>query len=342
MAVKFDYIIGNPPYQESSAGEKISDASIYSSFMDSVYEVGDRVELITPARFLFDNGNTSSVWNQKMLNDTHFKVLFFEIDSSKVFPKPIDIKGGVAVHYRDVYKDFGCIGCFTAYPELNGILHKVIKHGDKSIMDIIYNQNKFNLEQLYTDYPDLRDVISSNGREKRLTSGCIGYSCFHIERESDNDVGVLGLENLKRVYRYVDRAYIDSSDSNLFKYKVIVPANNGSGAIGEVLSTPLIGEPLIGYTQTFISFGAYDDLYMAENTMKYIKSKFARTLLGVLKVTQNGKKPVWKYVPLQDFTSNSDIDWSASIPNIDRQLYRKYGLMQEEIDFIETHVKPME
>ena len=76
--------------------------------------------------------------------------------------------------------------------------------------------------------------------------------------------------------------------------------------------------------------------------MKYIKSKFCRTLLGVLKVTQNGKKPVWKYVPLQDFTPDSDIDWSKSISDIDQQLYKKYGLTPDEINFIETHVKEME
>lgn len=76
--------------------------------------------------------------------------------------------------------------------------------------------------------------------------------------------------------------------------------------------------------------------------MKYLKTRFCRILIGVLKVTQDCPARVFAFVPLQDFTSNSDIDWAASIPNIDRQLYRKYGLTQEEIDFIEKHVKAME
>ena len=75
--------------------------------------------------------------------------------------------------------------------------------------------------------------------------------------------------------------------------------------------------------------------------LKYIKTKFSRTLLGILKVTQHNHKGTWKYVPLQDFTPNSDIDWSQSIADIDRQLYRKYGLTDAEIEFIETHVKEM-
>ena len=140
--------------------------------------------------------------------------------------------------------------------------------------------------------------------------------------------------------------YQDNHD-NIYKYKVILPAANGSGAIGEVISTPLIGEPLIGepligYTQTFISIGAFDKLSEAENCMKYIKSKFCRTMLGILKITQTNAKDTWRHVPIQDFTDNSDIDWSKSIPEIDQQLYKKYDLSEDEINFIEEKVAPME
>ena len=75
--------------------------------------------------------------------------------------------------------------------------------------------------------------------------------------------------------------------------------------------------------------------------LKYLKSKFCRAMLSVLKVTQMNNKDVWKYVPLQDFTPTSDIDWSQSIPEIDQQLYAKYGLDESEIAFIESHVKEM-
>ena len=111
--------------------------------------------------------------------------------------------------------------------------------------------------------------------------------------------------------------------------------------MGEVLSTPLIGKPLIGFTETFISIGEVNTPCEAEAILKYVKSKFARTMLGILKITQDNTRPVWRLVPLQDFTSSSDIDWSKSISEIDEQLYAKYGLSQEEIDFVETHVKEM-
>ena len=121
-----------------------------------------------------------------------------------------------------------------------------------------------------------------------------------------------------------------------------MPKSNGSGAIGEVLSTPLCGQPLCGHTQSFISIGAFNTQQEAESCLKYIKSKFARACLGILKVTQDNKKSTWKYVPLQNFTAESDIDWSVSIKEIDQQLYKKYGLSNEEIAFIESHIREME
>ena len=108
------------------------------------------------------------------------------------------------------------------------------------------------------------------------------------------------------------------------------------------MSTPLIGEPLIGFTEVFISVGETDSYEEAVAILKYIKTKFARALLGVLKVTQNNPKETWNCVPLQNFTPNSDIDWTKSIPEIDQQLYKKYGLSDEEIKFIETKVQAMD
>lgn len=98
----------------------------------------------------------------------------------------------------------------------------------------------------------------------------------------------------------------------------------------------------MGFTETFISIGETDSKSEAEATLKYVKTKFARVMLGILKVTQNNAKPTWKYVPIQDFTKNSDIDWSKSIAEIDQQLYKKYGLSDEEIAFIEEKVQEME
>lgn len=140
---------------------------------------------------------------------------------------------------------------------------------------------------------------------------------------------------------WIKKKYITYPD-NFNKYKVMISKANGSGKFGEALSTPVIGDKKVGHTQSFISLGALDSKVEAENLEKYIKGKFSRCLLSILKTTQDITPYRWKYVPVQNFSDNSDIDWNKSIKEIDAQLYKKYGLLQEEINFIEANVKEME
>ena len=344
---KFDVVIGNPPYQIEAPGTSTSDKPIYHNFIDEAQKIGNQVELITPGRFLFNAGATPKQWNERMLNDPHFSVLMYEQKSADVFPNT-DIKGGVAVTYWNRFTELGPIITFTPFEELNSILRKVEGTHPNSLTKIIYNQTKFNLDNLYSKYPSYRKVIGSDGKDKRLRNNIFEkIDAFSELKKTDCDLEIKGLINNKRVSRYIERDVLDLDHENLFKWKVLVPRANGSGALGEVLSTPLIGQPLIGqpligHTQSFISIGAFDTEEEANAAMKYVKSKFARTMLGILKITQDNPPEKWKYVPLQDFTSNSDIDWSKSIPEIDQQLYKKYGLSPEEIKFIEIHVKEME
>ncbi len=338
--MKFDAVVGNPPYQESR--EDTSDAAIYHYFYDLAKETGKSYCLISPARFLFNAGQTPNEWNQKMLDDEHLKVLLYEQNSAKIFPNK-DIKGGLTIIYRSSNKKFGKIGVFTHFNELNSILAKVAHRTDfENILPAIHLQEKFNLKLLYQDHPYLQAKIGSQGREKRLTTSIFNMDeIFTDEATPNNQVKILGLIKNQRVYKFVNEKYLDEN-INLHKWKVILPKSNGSGALGEVLSTPLIGAPLIGYTQSFISIGAFDCEAEAAHCLKYVKSKFARTMLGVLKVTQDNNPPTWAYVPLQDFTENSDIDWSQPVADIDRQLYQKYGLNEEETAFIESRVKAMD
>ena len=150
----------------------------------------------------------------------------------------------------------------------------------------------------------------------------------------------MGLEDNKRTWRWISNKLLENHP-NLTKWKVILPKSNGSGAIGEVLSTPIVGEPFVGVTQSFITFGAFNSESEAEAALKYIKTKFCRALLGILKVTQDNSKETWKYVPLQDFTEHSDIDWKKSVEEIDKDLFKKYNLSPDEIDFIQSKIKQM-
>lgn len=345
--MKFDVVIGNPPYQEET--KDTSDKPIYNYFMSEAYKFADKVCFITPARFLFNAGKTPKKWNTKMLNDEHLKVAYYEQDSSNVFPNT-DIKGGVAITYRDAQKNFGKIGTFTHFEELNSALHKVLeKNKNSDFLDSLYystDSYKFS-QKMHQDFPEAKEKLSK-GHEKTVASSVLTSldNIFTENKKFENSFKFIGVIKNKRKWRYINSEYIEEHP-NLRKFKVMLPGSNGSGAIGEVLSTPLVGEPLVGeplvgHTQTFISFGAFDNREEAENLLKYIKTKFARTMLGTLKITQSNKKDTWRNVPLQNFTNNSDINWSQSIAEIDQQLYKKYGLSEKEIAFIEEKVREME
>ena len=317
--------------------------------MDAAYAVSDRVELITPARFLFNAGKTPKAWNQKMLNDPHIKVLWYRSTSASVFPGT-DIKGGVAVTYRDEMNLSGAIKIFTPHEELNSILKKVLTLEFSAFNSLIFAPESYRIsKKLHQDHPNAVAQLS-DGHMYDFTTNIFDRlpQVFFAEPPIDEHeyVGLMGRENNRRIIKWIRRDYVEPHE-NLDCFKVIIPKANGSGMLGEELSTPVIGQPVIGqpvigHNQTFISIGAFKTQFEAEACLKYVKSKFARTMLGTLKVTQDNKKSAWANVPLQDFTPASDIDWSKSIPEIDQQLYKKYGLSQEEINFIESHVKEME
>ena len=338
--MKFDAVVGNPPYQE--ALENTSDNPIYHLFMDTAYTITEKAILITPARFLFNAGKTPKDWNNKILNDKHFKVLSYYANSNEVFPN-VDIKGGVTITLRDANKDYGKIGAFTSSEELNSINEKVTSYSQfESITSIIHLQNKFILENLYLDFDNYKSIIGSNGRERRLTSPIFEQlDVFNNSNQSNDDIKIFGLIKNKRTYKWLNVKYLDAHQ-NLNKFKVLVPKANGSGKFGETLSSPFIAEPNTGFTFSYISFGAFDNIEESEAVLKYLKTKFTRTLLGVLKVTQDNLPNTWSKIPLQSFSKQSDIDWSKTISEIDQQLYKKYQLSPEEIAFIEENVQPMD
>ena len=339
--MKFDVVIGNPPYQEEAQGTSTKDMPIYHKFISESYKISKKASLITPARFLSNAGGTPKTWNQQMLNNQHVKVSFFEQKSGNVFPGT-DIKGGVAVTYYDTEQEFEPIEVFVPFIEMNSIRKKVIKKNFESIDQFVTNRGSYRYSDLiYTDFPNLMKRVS----DRRVASNAfekLPELFFDVKPEDGNEyIKIYGRFNNERVYKWFRKDYV-TCPSNFEKYKIILPKANGSGAIGEVLSTPVIGYPVIGYTETFISVGEFNSLEEAEACLKYIKSKFLRTMLGVLKITQDNTKAVWHYIPLQDFTVNSDIDWTQSVVDIDRQLYKKYDLSPEEIAFIETHVREMD
>lgn len=279
-----------------------------------------------------------------MLNDSHLKVLWYEPDSSKVF-NGVDIKGGVVITYHDAKKNFGAIGTFTTYSELNSILKKVTAHSNfSSFSTIVISRTAYRLTpKLHEDHPEAINQLSKGHAYDMATNifDRIPQIFFDSCPDDGNEyIQILGRKDNERKYKYVRRDYVNKV-KNLNKYKILLPSANGTGLFGETISQPILENPDVGNTETFIGIGFFDAKIEAFSALRYIKTKFVRALLGVLKVTQHITPEKWKYVPLQDFTAASDIDWSQDVAGIDRQLYAKYGLDEKEIDFIESHVKEM-
>ncbi len=141
--MKFDFVIGNPPYQKENADNN-RQPPVYDKFMNASYKIADYAELIHPARFLFNAGQTSKEWNEQMLNDKHFKVLHYENNSAKIFPGT-DIKGGVAITVHNNNKDYGAIKVFTVYQELNQIAKKVRATTTSYLSSCTYAKSSYKL-----------------------------------------------------------------------------------------------------------------------------------------------------------------------------------------------------
>ena len=343
----FDAVVGNPPYQIKR--DNTTDTSIYHIFMEVGFKVSDIATFITPGRYLFRAGDTPNDFNDRVLNDPHFSVVCYDRESTNFFSN-VEIKGGIAISMRNAKISLSPIRTYTNYPELNSILALVTSREDfVSITSIVRHQNKFDLDALYTEKPELRYKIGSKGTEKRFTTSIFSLSeVFNNKKQDPGEILVYGIiDGNSRVTRAINKKYV-AKHENIDLFKVIVPYSNGSGKLGEILSNPFVAGKDVGYTQSFISFGEFKEEKEAEAALKYLKTKFVRSLLGVKKVTQHNGKDTWEYVPIQDFSTSSDIDWSKTITEIDQQLYKKYGLDKptEEgydlVKFIEEKVMPMD
>lgn len=336
--MKFNAVVSNPPYQVG-----VNKEPLYHHFISIGMEIGDLGTLIHPGRFLFNAGKTPKAWNQKMLNDEHFKVVKYWKKSDEVFDA-VDIKGGVAVTMWDKQNVIGPIGTFVLHDELRTIQEKVESLGEESFSKIVYSRDLYQLtESFYKENPELEGRQSKGHRfDLGTTAFSLFPEVFSDEKPADNGYAlVVGRENDTRIAKWIKKEYLKLPD-NFESYKVIVPKSNGSGHFGESLSSPFVAAPFHAQNTTFLSIGKFDSIFEAEACLKYIKTKFVRCMLGILKVTQDNPKSVWAKVPLQKFTQQSDINWDLSIPELDAALYQKYNLTQNEIEFIESNVSAMQ
>jgi len=337
--MKFKAIVGNPPYQDERGNNRKE--PVYHLFYNSAFSLAPITTLISPARFLFGAGQTPDDWKHQMVTDPHLRVIHYFSDSTDVFDN-VEIKGGVAILFRDASSKIGPIGTYTPSSELQNIIRKVNPQADNSLMTIISSRGMYKFtEQMFSDFPQANNVQSAGSGLQVTPKSFNDMPYIYMNKANGDCVKILGRTGSNRLEKWVLRKYIKPNEY-LPKWNVLIAKASGTGTLGEILSMPLICEPMAGHTDTFLSIGKFDTQQEAQSCLNYIKTKFCRAMLGTLKVTQNMTRDTWANVPLQNFTAISDIDWSQSIANIDKQLYKKYHLSEDEKNFIENTVKPMD
>lgn len=354
--MKFDVVVGNPPYQENDNGKRedgsanASASPLYHHFFHLAQKVSnEKIELIFPARWLNGAGKGLGNFSKEMFKERHVRSLTLFKNSSYVFPNT-EIKGGVLYltyekeydgeaevtvfdkngekNQFNSYLDSAGAGVFIPFGELQSIYKKV---------DIKSNLSSSNVQMITSVLKPfgLRTDFFRNQKK-------YGLPDIYEMRRNDSDIEVIGLDKMKRVTRYVPADYpVPAGNELVEKWKVFGPYAYGSGEFGESAPNLLIGAPYQISTETFLAFGPFENKADSEAFKKYFETKFFRSMIGILKTTQHSTT-TYGFVPMQDFTANSDIDWTKSIPEIDHQLYKKYDLDQNEINFIEEKVKGME
>ena len=347
--MKFDVVIGNPPYQESTSGNKMS-RSIYQEFVKMAINLKPHyTAMIIPARWM---GGETGPYNElkgfcKYMKSGKNIRAFHDFPNSQDVFKDVDIKGGVCYflidqHYNEdrveyvltengeAHKSIRAFGnkindeIIIRFPELDSVVNK-INYDKGSIREIVSPRNPFGF---------ISDLFTKNNE---------GIERISTTRQKENDWEVLGLIKNKRTTRFIPYEALQSKYlKNAKSYKVLVPRANGSGAFGEVFSTPVLGTPVLISTDTFLQMGSFKTEAEASACLKYVKTKFFRAMVGVKKIAVFNYRDAFQFVPTQDFTSSSDVDWVKTVPEIDKQLYKKYNLTEKEIEFIEERVKPME
>ena len=345
--MKFDVIIGNPPYQMTfgiNGGNSSNAKSIYNLFIDSAIKLNPQyVCMITPSRWMTKTAQgIPEIWVDNMLDDNKFRIIHDYEDVADCFPG-ISLTGGVSYflwdkdyngkcqyyyhkkHDKEIfewydYLDAKGAGFIIRDPQAYSIIEKIeaidgtyYKDPDKNFSGLVSAKHFFDNSELltsnWTGYKDRKDEVYN-----------IKYY-VNVDRE--------------RTHRWIGLNQLPKNRGAKDLHKVFIPAANGS--MEYVLGKPFYGEPNSVCSQTFLVIG-YDPVKHnlseeeCQNIIKYIQTRFFRYLVSIKKKTQNGPRGVYQFVPLQDFSK----------PWTDAELYAKYGLDDKEIAFIESMIRPME
>lgn len=325
--MKFDVIVGNPPYQMTGGGGGTNDTPLYNVFVEEAIKLNPRyVNMIVPSRWMA-GGRGLEDFRASLLTDKRMTQLVDYTNAAKLFPG-VEIKGGVCYFLWDRDNPGGCAMTIVRGDEVHGpemrdlgefdilvrdsrslsILHKVIAKTEPSFSEFVSGDTPFGLPSNYRGY--------RKGTKKT------------------GDLRLLMNEGGARVEHWVDPEMVRKNTNLIKKWKVFVPkagSDGGQKLPDYVLGTPMIAGPGTVCSQTYLVIGPLDNEQEAERAYSYIQSRFARFLVSLRKISQDAMKSVYTWVPWQTW----DCTWT------DQKLYEKYGITREEQAYIESMVKEL-
>lgn len=332
--MKFNAIVGNPPYQVMDGGAQASAAPIYNHFVDIAKQTNPSyISMIMPARW-YSGGRGLDEFREQMLNDKHIARLDDCIAPESIFPGT-NIRGGICYFLRDIAYDnqsnlthvvthgkTGIINDTMRHLKIEGvptfirdasalsILSKVRSESDCFVVDIVSSLRPFGFRGYFVDdinYKDTPDILANP------------ILCYGKGRQ----IG------------YVERELIKMHTEWIDTWKVIIPrANNIGTELNDDNLNSFLGAPKTICTESYLVLGADKDYSktQCEHLSQYLSTKFARFMHSLAKSSQDATSKTFQFVPLQDFSE----------PWTDEKLYKKYNLSDEEISYIESLIKPME
>lgn len=323
--MKFDVIIGNPPYQLSDGGGRDSSATpLYHKFILQAKKLNPHyLSMIIPARW-YTGGKGLDEFRNEMLHDERLSVIHDYQETDDCFPG-LNIRGGVCFFLWDSLHKGECkvfnhiksldnvmwrplleSGCsvFIRHNASISILHKVQQYREDKLGHYVSSRKPFGLESNFSKFKEVKTPL------------------FNIKLYRFGDSGFINIDQIEKLKEIIPR------------YKVLVSkaSPGGDEYPHSIVSQPIIAEPYSACTETYLIIKDFDSRRECENLVSYIKTRFFRFMMSLMKNTQNISKASYSFVPLQDF----------SHPWTDEMLYKKYGLTDEEIAFIESMIRPME
>lgn len=348
--MKFNAIVGNPPYQVVDGSGASNDAAnpIYHEFVGLSKKLAPQfLSLIMPSKWMVGGKVVLRPFRKDMMEDVHIRCMYDYENDREIFPTAHN-DGGICYFLRD--NSYFANGFLSyTFKSLDGGIYTTHRRLFNEGSDVVVRDMRRTpiIEKVLQTESSFKNIVSLTqpfGIRKDLFNKPERYFDAHLsDKPFVNSIKIYGVKGIKggakRTIGYIDRNYIVKNIAKIDKYKLFFTTSFSTDAINppETIIANL-GEVC---TETFLLIGPFDNKDEQINCYNYINTSFFKVLLYFGRGTMQVSQEVFRFVPLQDFTSNSDIDWSKSIEEIDKQLYAKYNLSEDEIDFIEKMIKPM-